>query len=151
MTCYQNLSVWYILTYNCQYISGSRNLCYLAKHQMTATLNFQAGCYLQISVNISDFKWHAIEILVSRHMFQGQEIELGYLEMHESCFFDCKFLNGGIRNGVKLLFSILLFYKIDVTLGRRLRKLHVSTWTAAVFTRIIYNWITQQLANLIES
>ena len=29
-----------------------------------------------------------------------------------------------------------LFYQIDVTLGRPLRKLHVSARTAAVFTRI---------------
>ena len=44
--------------------------------------------------------------------------------------------------------SYSLFSKIEVT---RLRKLHVSTETAAVFTRIIYNWITQQLATLTES
>ena len=39
-----------------------------------------------------------------------------------------------------------LFYKIDVTLKRQLRKLHVSTGTAAVFIRIIHKWITRQLA-----
>ena len=44
-----------------------------------------------------------------------------------------------------------IFSKIDVTLERRLRKLHVSTGTAAVFTRISYNWITRQLATLRES
>ena len=44
-----------------------------------------------------------------------------------------------------------LFYKIDVTLKRQLRKLHVSTGTAAVFTRIINNSITRQLATLRES
>ena len=38
--------------------------------------------------------------------------------------------------------SYSLFSKIE---GTRLRKLHVSTETAEVFTRIIYNWITQQL------
>ena len=47
--------------------------------------------------------------------------------------------------------SDFLFSIDDVTLERRLRKLHVSTGTAAVFTRIIYNWITQQLATLIET
>ena len=47
--------------------------------------------------------------------------------------------------------SYYLFSKIDVTVERRLRKPHVSTVTAAVFTRIIYNWITQQLATLRES
>ena len=41
-----------------------------------------------------------------------------------------------------------VFYKIDVTLKRQLRKLHVSTGTAAVLTRIIYNWITQQVGYL---
>ena len=32
-----------------------------------------------------------------------------------------------------------LIHNIDVTLGRQLRKLHVSTGTAAVFTHIIYD------------
>ena len=43
-----------------------------------------------------------------------------------------------------------LFYKIDVTLERQFRKMHVSTRTVAVFTRIIYNYITQQLGTLRE-
>ena len=43
-----------------------------------------------------------------------------------------------------------LFYKIDGTLKRQLRKLHVSTETAEVFKRIIYNWIMRQLATLRE-
>ena len=47
--------------------------------------------------------------------------------------------------------SYSLFFKIDVTLERRLRKLHVFMGTAAVFTLIIYNSITQQLATLRES
>ena len=43
------------------------------------------------------------------------------------------------------------FNKIDITLKAQFRKLHVSTGTAAVFTRIIYNFITRQLATLGES
>ena len=42
-----------------------------------------------------------------------------------------------------------VFYKIDVTL--KVVQVHVSTGTAAVFTHIIYNWITRQLATLRES
>ena len=45
----------------------------------------------------------------------------------------------GIRNGVSFLFHIPYFIKIDVTLDRQLRKLHVSTGTAASFTRITDN------------
>ena len=41
------------------------------------------------------------------------------------------------RNNVFIPYSLI--YKIDATLKRQLRKLHVSTGTAAVFTRIIYN------------
>ena len=37
--------------------------------------------------------------------------------------------------------SYSIFYKIDVTVGRLLRKLLVSTGTASVFTRTIYNLI----------
>ena len=50
-----------------------------------------------------------------------------------------------------MFISYTLFSKIEVTLERRLRKMHISTGTAAVFTRITYNWITQQLATLRES
>ena len=40
-----------------------------------------------------------------------------------------------------MFISYSLILKIDVTLERRLRKLRVSTGTAAVFTRIIYKYI----------
>ena len=49
------------------------------------------------------------------------------------------------------VYFLFFISKIDIKLERRLRKLHVSTGTAAVFTRIIFNWITQQLATLRES
>ena len=44
-----------------------------------------------------------------------------------------------------------LFYNIDVTLERQLRKLYVSTRTAVVFTRKMNNWIKRHLATLRES
>ena len=71
LLCDLRSKTWCLST--CSWGQGIK-LCHSEKHQMAAILKFRDGAVQKpISVNISSSRWHAIEILVAKHMFLGNE------------------------------------------------------------------------------